>query len=112
MGYRIAGRIAAALVLVAALAGAGMYGYNLGVMRGLADSARFVAAPAAGAPVVMIWPHPWGYGFGFFPIFPLFFLFLFGFVALRALFWRRARWDRGCGGGWTPGQPPQSSVNL
>jgi hypothetical protein len=92
-----------ALVAIALLAIVGGYGYQLGVARGIAESARF-AAPAAGVPVVGWWPHPWGFGFGFFPFFfpffPLLFI-LFWFVVIRGLFWRRRSWygyGGGCGG--------------
>jgi hypothetical protein len=95
-----------ALVLVA---GAGMYGYNLGVARGVAESARLVvqapAAPGTGVPVVAFWPHPWGFGFGFFPfffpLFPIFFILFFVFVT-RALFWRRGMHGGCCGYPRTP----------
>lgn len=41
-------------------------------------------------------------GFGFFPLFGLFWLFLIGFFFLRLLFWRS--WGRGPGG-WGGGYP-------
>ena len=76
----------------------------VGVTYGIAESGR-LAVPG-GTPVVAFWPRPWGFGFGFFPIFPLlFFLFFWVFVA-RALFWR-GRWHRGYGNRWeTRGVPP------
>jgi hypothetical protein len=44
-----------------------------------------------------MWPRPWGFGFGFFPFFPLLFILFWIFVA-RGLFWRGAAWrGRGCG---------------
>jgi len=83
-------------LLVAALAGFGYYAYNLGVSQGIAEAGR-IAVPSGGAPVVVMWPRPWGFGFGFFPFFPLLFVALFWFVAARALFWG-GRWrGRGCG---------------
>jgi hypothetical protein len=48
-----------------------------------------ITSPTTGVPVVAVW-QPWGFGFGFFPLFPLLFIFFWVFV-LRGLFWR---------GGW------------
>jgi hypothetical protein len=79
MGHRF-GWVAAAVVAVVALA-VGAVGYNIGVSHGLA-----MAVPAAGAPSVAVpymWYRPWGFGFGFGP---LFFLLLFFFV-FRPLVW-------------------------
>jgi len=92
------------VAVVGALTAAGFYGYNLGVARGVAENISTVAAPAAGAPIVF-YPRPWGFGFGFFPFFPLLFIFFWLFVA-RALFWRGARWGRGCGYGYYGGGVP------
>ena len=91
------------VAIVGALTAAGFYGYNLGVARSIAESPA-VAAPAAGAPII-VYPRPWGVGFGFFPFFPLLFIFFWIFVA-RALFWRGARWGRGCGYGYYGGGVP------
>jgi hypothetical protein len=64
----------------------------------------------------LIYPGYYGFGFGFFPLFGLFFLFLIGFFLVRLLFWRS--WGRGPGGyggywhqhphehGTTPPSPP------
>jgi len=87
-----------ALVLVGAAA-IGIGAYNAGMAQGMAFSGRAAAAPLAGAPYVYVWPHPWG--FGFFPLFPLLFIFLFFFV-LRGLFWRGPWYARGCGHGGVP----------
>ena len=91
------------LVMIVALAGVGFYGYNLGLANGVAESTRIVAAPGGAAPTVVIWPRPWGFGFGFFPFFPLLFI-LFWIFVLRGIFWRGAGWRRrgygygyGCG---------------
>ena len=67
-----------------------------------AESARVIAAPGTGVPVI-IWPRPWGFGFGFFPLFPFLFI-LFWFFVARGLFWRGAWRGRmhGCAG-----VPPQ-----
>ncbi len=79
-----------ALILAGAFA-IGIGAYNAGVAQGIAESSRMIAAPQAGTPYVYVWPRPWG--FGFFPFFPLLFLFLFFFV-VRGLLWR-GRWHRG-----------------
>ncbi len=82
-------RIVVGLLMVALAVGLGVYTYNMGFARGLAQSGAAVAARPWG---------PWGYGFFpfFFPFFPVFpFLFiLFWFFVARALFWR-GRWYRG-----------------
>jgi hypothetical protein len=81
----------AALVLTAAAAIA-IGAYNAGTAHGIAESGRAITAPPAGTPYVYGWPGPWG--FGFFPVFPLFFLVLF-FLVFRGLLWR-GPWR----GGW------------
>jgi hypothetical protein len=101
MGNRFGFRMLMGLVMLAALVTVGFYAYNLGVAQGVAESARAVAVSGTGAPVVAVWPRPWGFGFGFFPVFPLFFI-LFWIVIARGLFWRGARWGRGCGYGGVP----------
>jgi hypothetical protein len=72
-----------ALFALALLALAGVYLYDLGVARGLAEG--------GGAAPVLLWRRPWG--FGFFPLFP--FLILL-WIALRGFFWR-GPWS---GRGW------------
>jgi hypothetical protein len=79
----------------------GITAYNAGVAHGIAESGRMIAAPPAGPPFVYVWLRPWG--FGFFPFFPLLFLFLFFFV-VRGMWWRGPRH-----GGWRyryEGVPP------
>ena len=76
MNYRFIRALLVVLVLIAAVAGFGSYMYQLGVAHGTAV------------------PRPWGFGFGFFPFFPLLFFVLFWIFAARALFWRR-RWHYG-----------------
>ena len=96
------------LVMLVALAGVGFYSYNLGLAHGVAESTRIVAAPGGTVPVVAYWPRPWGFGFGFFPFFPLLFI-LFWIFVLRGLFWRGAAWRRGYGYGYgcgSGGVPP------
>jgi len=95
-----------AVAIVGALTAAGLFGYSLGVTRGVAEAPAAVVAPAApGAAVpIIVYPRPWGFGFGFFPFFPLLFILFWLFVA-RAIFWR-ARWRRGCGYGYYGGGVP------
>jgi hypothetical protein len=99
MGDRFGFRLAIGIALVVMLAAVGVYTYNLGVAQGIAESGRAIAAPGTTVPVVAFWPRPWG--FGFFPIFPLLFIF-FWFFILRGLFWRGAWYRRGCGSGGVP----------
>jgi len=96
MGSRFAFRWLTGLLMVAMLAAVGVYTYNLGVSHGIAESGRVIAAPGAGVPVI-IWPRPWGFGFGFFPFFPFLFI-LFWLLVARRLFWRGAWRMHGCGG--------------
>src|SRR4051812_49711022 len=77
MGHRTWFRIAIVVLALATLAGVSTYSYNAGLAQGLSESGRTIAFA----------PRPWGFGFGFFPIFPLFVIF-FWFVILRGLFWR------------------------
>jgi hypothetical protein len=84
--------LAIAALVIAAAAAIGIGAYNAGVAQGIVESGRAIAAPPAGTPYVYMWPRPWG--FGFFPIFPIFFLILFFFV-VRGLLWR-GPWR----GGW------------
>jgi hypothetical protein len=90
MRDRFGFRLLLGLALVGALAIVGVYTYNLGLAHGIAQSGQLVAAPGSGVPVV-IWPRPWGFGFGFFPLMILFWIFV-----ARALFWRGAWRGRGC----------------
>jgi len=94
MGDRFGFRLAIGVALVAALAGVGFYTYNLGLAHGVAQGSQAIAAPGAGGVPVVIWPRPWGFGFGFFPFFPL--MILFWIFVLRGLFWRGAWRGRGC----------------
>jgi hypothetical protein len=86
----LGGFVIAALGAVAAAAIA-IGSYNAGVARGLVESGRMIAAAPAGPPFMYVWPRPWG--FGFLPIFPIFFFLLFFFV-VRAMLWR-GRWHSG-----------------
>ena len=74
--------------------------YNAGMAQGIAAGGQAVAGGPGGTPLVYVWPRPWG--FGFFPIFPIFF-FIFLFFAGRGLLWHgawRGRRD------WNDGIPP------
>ena len=104
MNYRLIRLLLAAVLLMAALGAVGSYTYQLGIAHGIAESGRI--ATSNGAPVVLAyWPRPWGFGFGFFPIFPLLFFLVFWLFAARAIFWRR-HWHQG-GGRWgSRGVPP------
>ena len=105
MRGRTALQVILALLTLALVAGVGAYTYNLGVARGIAEAGRVVSAPSGSVPVVAFWPRPWGFGFGFFPFFPLLFI-LFWFFVVRALFWRgpwgRGGWGYGCRYGGVP----------
>jgi hypothetical protein len=102
MGDRFGFRLLAGALVIAALAVVGFYSYNLGVAQGVAEGGRLIASPGGGVPVV-IWPRPWGFGFGFFPFFPLLFI-LFWLFILRGIFWRGG-WHRRSR--WHEGVPPQ-----
>jgi hypothetical protein len=103
MGNRTVFWVVIAFLLIATLAGVGYYSYSAGVARGIAESGR---AAAGGSAPVAAWPW-WGFHFGFFPFFPLFFFILLWVVLLRGLFWRGRRWGGGCGYGYGNGVPPQ-----
>ena len=92
MGNRFGFRLLLGIAAVAALATVGFYTYNLGLARGIAQAGQVATAP--GTVPVVIWPRPWGFGFGFFPLFPL--MILFWIFVARALFWRGAWRGRGC----------------
>lgn len=107
MGNRMGVKVLFAVLLLMAAIGAGMYGYNVGVAQGLAQGAAAAAAQTGAAPAapVMFYPRPWGFGFGFFPFAPLFFL-VFWVLIFRGLFWRGSRWGRGYGYGCGYGGVP------
>ncbi len=56
-----------------------------------------IVTTTGGADGRVFYPGYYGFGFGFFPFFGLFFLFLIGFFLIRMLFWRP--WGRGGYGG-------------
>ncbi|HVI95465.1 MAG TPA: hypothetical protein VM753_15750, partial [Anaeromyxobacter sp.] len=61
------------LFALALLVLAGVYVYDLGVARGLAEGAAGTGVSGRGTPFIGGW-RPWG--FGFFPFFPFFFILL------------------------------------
>ncbi len=98
MDGRILARVLLALVLLAVLAGVGVYVYNAGVAQGMADSGKLVAPAPGGAPYPYyggpFFYRPWGFGFPFLGLlFPLLFL-LFFITLIRGIFWR-GRWGWG-----------------
>jgi hypothetical protein len=99
------------LVLLAGVATAGYYAYQMGVAQGLADSGKLVV-PEAGARVYPYYGPHFGpffhrpFGFGLLGcLFPLFFILLF-FGLLRGLFWGGGRWGWRHHGHWDKGAPP------
>jgi hypothetical protein len=82
-------RLLAGLSAVALLALTGVYLYDLGVARGLAEGARLGGVAGVDAPIG--WRRPWGFGFGFFPFFPFLFALLW-LAVVRGLFWRGRPW--------------------
>ncbi len=84
---RIFWRVLAAVVLIVAVIGIGVYGYNLGILQGLAQNVQ-VQPVAPGQMPYLPFGHPYpGFGFGFLGcLIPLFLLFLV-FGSMRALFW-------------------------
>ncbi|HKB09190.1 MAG TPA: hypothetical protein VKD69_01005 [Vicinamibacterales bacterium] len=100
MGNRFGLRLLFAVLMLGLAVGAGIYGYNIGVAHGIAQSAALAerGAAAPGTAPIIFYPRPWGFGWGFFPFAPLFFI-LFWLFLVRALFWR-GRWGRGYGYGY------------
>ena len=84
---RILWRVLAALVLVAAILGIGVYAYNLGMAQGLAQKLPVAAGQSVQVPY-MHFGHPFlGFGFGLLGcLVPLFLLFLVC-GSMRALLW-------------------------
>lgn len=89
------------IVLVGALllaAVVGLWAYQAGVAHGIEQSGKIVVPPAGGPypyPYPYYgwgWHRPWGFGFLSVPLF-----FIFWFLVLRGLFWRRAWYGGGCG---------------
>lgn len=96
-------RILAGLVLLAAIAGVGLLAYNAGVSHGQAISAITPSAQSGSTayPIYPFWwPFPF-FGFGFFGLLAVIFLFFVAFGALRFALWGPRfgwrRWHRGYG---------------
>jgi hypothetical protein len=85
---RILWRVLAALVLIAAILGIGVYAYNIGIAQGLTQK---LPVAQTGGPVqmpYMYYGHPFfGFGFGLLGCLVPLFLFFLVFGSLRALFW-------------------------
>ncbi len=104
--YRILFKMFLAVVLLAAIAGLGVFAYQAGLAQGVAQNAQ-LPAPAGGlpAPVYPYYPGMWYghpfFGFGFLSCLgPLFLLFL-AFAALRGLLWHgHGGWGRMHHGPW------------
>lgn len=94
--------LAVVILALAAAAVIGVGAYNAGMAHGFAQNAHAVAPGAGVVPYGYYWPRPWG--FGFFPVFPLFFLLVLLFFVLRG---GRGRgpWRGGWGCGYD-GVPP------
>jgi hypothetical protein len=106
MNPRIVLRVLSVLVVIAAIAGIGVYAYNLGVAQGLAESGKLAAPPAGIAPHSYyggpFFFRPFGFGLAG-CIFPLLLAFL-TLALLRGLFWHK-HWG-GHHGHWGKGVPP------
>ena len=94
--------LAVAILVLAAATAIAIGAYNAGMAHGIAQNALAAAPPQTGVPYVYFWPRPWG--FGFFPVFPLFLFVVLFFFVVRGALWRgpwRGGW--GCG---SYGVPP------
>jgi hypothetical protein len=84
---RILWRVLAALVLLAAIAGIGVYAYNIGMTQGLAQKLPVVTGESVQMPYLH-YGHPFfGFGFGFLGCLIPLFLFFLVCGSMRALFW-------------------------
>jgi hypothetical protein len=80
-------RVLAALVLVAAIIGLGVYAYSIGMAQGLAQKAQLSAAGSVQMPWLQ-YGHPFfGFGFGLLGCLVPLFLLCVVFGSFRALFW-------------------------
>jgi hypothetical protein len=96
MFNRVGTSILVAILVIAALTGIGIYSYNAGLAHGIAQSSQITPGATGSEP--MAWHRHYGH-WGFFPLFPFFFILLL-FVLLRGILWRGGRWGRGCGYGY------------
>jgi hypothetical protein len=99
---RIIWRVLAALVLIAAIAGIGLYAYNIGMAQGVAQQVQSPAVQPNWMPFAYFGYPFFGFGFGILACLIPFFLLLLVFGSLRTLFWRgpmgwrhmhRRHWD-------------------
>jgi len=85
--------LAGALLLAVTV---GFWAYQAGVAHGIEQSGKIVVPPSGGPYLYPYpyygWHRPWGFGFFFVPLF-----FVFWFLVVRGLFWRRAWYGGGCG---------------
>jgi hypothetical protein len=90
MNGRIVLSVLLVLVLVALVAGVGIYTYNAGVAQGMVTSGKVTVPEPGVAPYPYYGPffyRPFGFGFGLFGcLVPLLFFFLI-FGLFRAIFW-------------------------
>jgi hypothetical protein len=89
-------RILLVLVLLAVIAVAGIYVYNIGLAQGRIQAAQLANPGNGTTPYLPYWYgpffHPFGFGFG---LFGFFFLLFLAFIVTRLLFWRTWRgWGR------------------
>lgn len=121
MNRSIVLRIVSALVLIAVIAGVGMFAFRAGVSQGLATNIselpEFKDLPKDGVPPMYGrdgFGHGYGmrfhgphFGFGIFGFLFTLFLFFVAVKALRVLFWG-PRWGHhgGWGRHWEGGAPP------
>ncbi|MGE5252104.1 MAG: hypothetical protein ACM3QS_18010 [Bacteroidota bacterium] len=114
MDGKIALRLVAALVLIAAVAAVGFFAYNAGVAHGSPITIQSPSGQTGQAPYPYYgypFHRPWGFGFGFLGCLVPLFLFFIIFGAFRFLLWgprwghmRHGYWGRG---GWSEsGVPP------
>ena len=105
-GNNIGLRIAAALVLLAAIAGIAYFAFQAGVAQGSPITVQSPSGETAPLPYPYYgygpFHHPFGFGFGFLGCLIPLFLFFLVFGAFRFLFWG-PRWHRGGYGPWRHG---------
>ncbi len=109
MNGRIVLAVLLVLVLVALVAGVGIYAFNAGVAQGMVTTGKITVPDQGTAPYPYYGPffyRPFGFGFGFLGcLFPLLFFFLI-FALFRFIFWRGAWGWHGPRRYWGEGVPP------